>query len=212
MTTICSCRTNLFPKMLLSRLGIFPRKLYSYLYFQSWNLGLWTPPDRKFLRREILPAFGREKEIRNVLFVGVRRYTESYAANFSRQSFVTLDIDPAMERFGGKNHITADVRALPRERFAEPFDLAVLNGVIGFGLNDQSSVAGALKSLAGSMRSGAWLVLGAQPQHLALVNLERIEEMRDNFAEVEFEGHHSYTFAFPFLGSVFHQYRFFIRR
>jgi hypothetical protein len=188
-------------------------KIYSFLYFQSWNFGLWSPPDRKFLNRELLPFFARSKEIRTVLFVGVRRYTKVCAKIFSDRRFITIDNDPKLKRFGSSNHITDDVRNLSRWRpqFSEGLDLIVLNGVIGFGLNDKKSVEAVLEVLTGNLRSGGWLVVGGNPLHFQAVALDEMPILKERYtpAKLGSERQHLYTFSFPLFPGIFHQYRFF---
>lgn len=70
-----------------------------------------------------------------------------------------MDIDPARAELGAKDHVTGDVRDL-ESLFGEPFDVILLNGVIGYGLNDRDSVDRCLRACAARLRPGGTLVLG----------------------------------------------------
>lgn len=194
----------------------FFKKLYSYFYFQSWNLGLWTPPDRRFLKNQILPSYAENPDVKTVLFVGVRRYTRTYTKFFKRAQFITIDNDPAAERFGSRDHICADIRTLGQwqSRFPRGLDLVFLNGVIGFGLNDVASVEETIQLLARHLRPGGRLVLGVNPLKDSHISLDRLESLRANFSPVGLtnEAPDRYTFSFPLLPGARHEYRFFARR
>ena len=151
----------------------FFSKIYQFFYFQTWSWGFWTPPDRKFLKEELLPYFGRQVGLEHILFVGVRRYTKSYSEIFSRKNFVTIDSDPKQASYGSGRHEVVDVCS----HVGGPYDLVVLNGVIGFGLNHFSQVRSAIENLSRQMSQGAWFVLGVRPQDFT-------EEMNSYILEI----------------------------
>lgn len=132
----------------------------------AWKNGRYTPPDRRVLEREILPALAAEPNVDRVLSVGVAWYTQRYANAFENKTFVTLDLDPERAIFaaGGarsSRHVVGDLRDLERHVDAsEPFDLVLMNGVIGYGLDQRDDVDRALRACAARMRSGGTLVLG----------------------------------------------------
>jgi hypothetical protein len=103
-----------------------------------------------------------------VLSVGVAWYTHRYAAIFAKQTFVTIDVDPT--RAGGEHHLVGDLRDLERlVDGAEPFDVILMNGVIGFGLNRRDDVDRALRACAARLRSQGTLLLGIneeKPTHV----------------------------------------------
>lgn len=123
----------------------------------AWKRGKYTPPDRALFEGEILPLLA--KDARRVLSVGVAWYTRRYGDAFRDAHFATMDIDPARAEFGAKDHRTGDVRDL-ETLFPEPFDLVLMNGVIGYGLNDADSVDAGLRACAARLVPGGTLVLG----------------------------------------------------
>jgi hypothetical protein len=127
----------------------------------AWKRGRYTPPDRRLFVEEILPALAREPGTDRILSVGVSWYTTGYPDAFPGKVFATLDIDPARASYGGPRHEVGDLRALERHFPAsEPFDVILMNGVIGYGLDEAGSVDEALRAVAAGLREGGTLVLG----------------------------------------------------
>ena len=192
------------------------KKVYNFLYFQSWNFGLWSPPDRRFLVSRIFRYFSESRKIRRILFVGVRRYTKKYESKFSPdQKFVTIDYDEAIKKFGAHRHIVDDVRQCGRHVSTpiEKFDLIFLNGIIGYGLNDSESVNDGLAALAAVMHPKAWLVIGNHPEQTQVVNLDNLPAMISFFTPTAFPptGHKTHSFKLPTYSGFHHEYRFYRR-
>ena len=190
------------------------KKVYNFLYFQSWNFGLWSPPDRRFLVSEIFRHFSKSHDIHRILSVGVRRYTRKYEHEFSRdQTFVTVDYDIGVRGFGARHHFIADVRKCDRlfSKKDEKFDLIFLNGIIGYGLNDSESVNDGLTALAAIAHPEAWLVIGNHPAQTKLVNLDQLPAMNSFFTPTAFPptGLQAHSFKLPTYSGVHHEYRFY---
>src|SRR5687768_11038380 len=93
--------------------------------------------DRRYLREVIFPSVASAGRSR-VLFVGVRGYTKSYGSIFERVGveFWTCDIDPAASPYGAPNrHATADARRLDSAFSLQFFDVVMLNGLFGWGVD-----------------------------------------------------------------------------
>lgn len=133
----------------------------------AWKHGKYTPPDRKLLEQEILPALAAASE--RVLFVGVQWYTARYRAIFEGKTFATIDPKAELAEFGSEMHAVDFVENV-NAHFAETtFDAVVMNGVIGYGLNDAQKIDAALAALAHKMTKGGVLVLGVneeKPSHV----------------------------------------------
>jgi hypothetical protein len=113
------------------------------------------------LEEAILPALAAEPETKRVLSVGVAWYTARYVEAFAGRRFATLDLDPARAAFGSAEHVVGDLRELERHFAAsEPFDLILMNGVIGYGLDAPDDVERALRACAARLRAGGTLVIG----------------------------------------------------
>lgn len=127
----------------------------------AWRRGRYTPPDRKLLEDTILPGLAAEPSIQRVLSVGIAWYTHRYAAIFERQAFVTIDLDPTRAAAATGEHVVGDLCDLETLFAAgDAFDLVLMNGVIGFGLNAPPDVDRALAAVAARLRPGGTLLLG----------------------------------------------------
>jgi SAM-dependent methyltransferase len=136
----------------------------------AWKRGRYMPPDRRLFVEEILPALAREPGTDRILSVGVSWYTTGYPAAFPGKVFATIDIDPTRAEHAGARHAVGDVRELaghfPEN---EPFDLVLMNGVIGYGLDAPKAVDEGLRAVASRLRPGGTLVLGVneeKPTHV----------------------------------------------
>jgi len=134
----------------------------------AWKRGRYTPPDRKVFEGEILPLLAAEPDVARVLSVGVAWYTQRYANAFRGKRFVTMDIDASRAALGAPEHVTGDCKDL-EALFDAPFDVILMNGVIGYGLNDSDAVERGLRAAAARLRPGGTLVLGVneeKPTHV----------------------------------------------
>lgn len=191
-------------------------RAYSFLYFQSWNLGLWTPPDRKFLTRDLFAYYSQDVHVRSILFVGVRRYTSRYAQYFKDTPFVTIDIDATQERYGAKRHLTGNVCDLEswQNEFPDGVDLVFLNGVIGFGLNREEDIERALEGLSAGMNPGATVVFGINPHVCDHSYLENSRTLTRHFTRTmsPISGKRFDLFTFPGLRRAQHEYHYYRRQ
>lgn len=146
--------------------SILGRYLGYVVYGGLWLLGCYRPPDRKLLEQVILPYYGSRNEFRRILFVGVRRYVTSYQRFFVDKRYVTIDPVPHTRWFGAACHVMDRVENADRYFDGESFDLIVMNGVIGWGLNDEESIERALKVCSYCLRQGGELVLGLNEERL----------------------------------------------
>ena len=119
-------------------------------------------PDRIHMEKTILPALAAGG-FRRVLFVGCRRYTTHYGRWFTDRGieYWTTDIDPNAGRWGDKHHhVTADVRDLDRHFEPHSFDLVLLNGVFGFGVDEPDAMNRTLDTLHTLMMPDGLLLVG----------------------------------------------------
>ena len=145
-------------------MGLFQWARASVLHF-AWKRGRYTPPDRRLLQGEILPALARDPKNEAVLFVGVQWYTAPYWKLFEPESRIsTIDMKPELAPFGATDHVVGDVCELEKAFPTKTFDAIVMNGVIGFGLNEPKAIDRALASCAKKLRDGGLLILGINEQ------------------------------------------------
>jgi len=98
--------------------------------------------ERLFFENVMIPAFGLFN-VRNILFVGVAPYTWHYSKLFKRNGIVmhSLDCRPEAAVWGAKgNHVTGDVLNVRSLLGDVKFDLVILMGVIGYGLNKPDDI------------------------------------------------------------------------
>jgi SAM-dependent methyltransferase len=116
--------------------------------------------DRRLLEREILPWFGERAEYGRVLFVGCDWYTRHYDSFFAGREYWTIEKDPARRRYGGERHVTDSVVNLAAHFAEASFELILMNGVLGWGLDDPAEAEAGLEACASRLAPGGVLLLG----------------------------------------------------
>jgi SAM-dependent methyltransferase len=191
---------------------IFLKKLYSYLYFHSWRLGLWTPPDRKLLQSAIFPFFAEKKDCQNILFVGWADFCQGYARAFAGKNFISIDPDKGKAPFA-KDHQHFSLRVEDLNSQLAPgfrFDVIFLNGVLGYGTNQQDSAEEVLLSCQNLLKPGGWLMTGVNPHHLGEIEYHNLEGLKFfSPATPSFLKSSEIQMKFPFFPGLFHTYRFY---
>ena len=133
---------------------------------------------RHYLESYILPVVAASARGR-VLFVGCRSYTFHYRRYFLHNNidYWTSDIDPAARIWGERRkHLVCDVRVLHRHVPARSFDLVMLNGVFGYGIDDIHSMNQSIGSIYRVLKPGGHLLIGwnkdrvTDPQMLPDIN------------------------------------------
>jgi SAM-dependent methyltransferase len=116
--------------------------------------------DRRILEQEILPWFGEREEFRRVLFVGCDWYTRHYDSFFDSHEYWTLEKDAARRRYGAERHVVDSVANLAEHFPESSFELILMNGVLGWGLDDPGEAEAALQACATRLAPGGVLLLG----------------------------------------------------
>jgi SAM-dependent methyltransferase len=153
-------------RMLMLVPGSFRRRLVRYvprplLYGLSWVLMLGMP-DRVVLDKKIIPAL-IDSGAETVLSIGVAYYNAHHPALFAARGaeLWTIDIDQQKAIWGSPSrHITGDAVDLALHLAPETLDAVILNGVLGYGIDDARSVDRALRSIAATLKPGGRLVIG----------------------------------------------------
>jgi hypothetical protein len=139
-----------------------------------WLTGLYLPPDRRLLERVILPWYARQGWCRRVLFVGVRVYVRHYPRLFRDREYVTIDRNPRMRWFGARRHIVDSVEHLDRHVPAGHFDVVILNGVLGWGVNDTAAAAVTLDACRRALRLDGHLVIGVNDSRMRVSDADAV--------------------------------------
>lgn len=119
-------------------------------------------PDRQYMKRTAYPALAATRPQR-VLSVGVQRYNLSNARIFEGAGceFWTTDIVPESAKYGIKDrHVVADVKEIDRHFALTYFDLVILNGVFGHGVNDLTSQEQTISAIRKILTPRGALVVG----------------------------------------------------
>jgi len=103
--------------------------------------------DRRLLEGDILPWFASSGRPRRILFVGCDWYTKHYERNFSGRDYWTLERVASRRRHGAAQHVTDSVTNVRAHFPARHFDLILLNGVLGWGLDRPDEARRALAAL-----------------------------------------------------------------
>ena len=117
---------------------------------------------RNYMETCILPTVAASAGTR-VLFVGCRSYTFHYRQYFLHNNvdYWTSDIDPAARIWGERRkHLICDVRVLDRHAPARSFDLVMLNGVFGYGVDDSQSMNASIASIHRVLKPNGHLLIG----------------------------------------------------
>jgi len=131
------------------------------IYGVSWVMMLGMP-DRVILDRKIIPML-IDRGAKRVLSIGVAYYNAHHPALFAKRGVElwTIDIDPQKARWGSPGrHVTGNALDLPRHLPSQSFDAVIFNGVLGDGIDDESSVNRVLTAIAAILKPRGLLVVG----------------------------------------------------
>ena len=119
-----------------------------------------TSPDRLILEKCILPYFARDLAVHKVLFVGCSAYTQKYKEFFRAQEYWTIDAKRVKRKYGSERHIIDSIANIAKHVVKDYFDVVIMNGVIGFGLNRMSDIEQAIDACYEVLASGGILLVG----------------------------------------------------
>jgi hypothetical protein len=148
---------------------VVPQWLRKSLYHAMLDRRIERLPSRRFIHATLLPLLA-DAGCADLLFVGVQSYNNRIARICARLGFRlwTIDVDPAAARWGAAGrHIVADVREIDRHMAAHVFDAVILNGVLGYGIDDPRGAEAAVRALATVVRPNGFVVIGWNPGRVA---------------------------------------------
>jgi len=162
--------------------------------------------DRNVLENIIFPYLLAEYDLKTVLDIGREDYQEFYNVFFKNQELWTLDFNPEHEEFGSPNrHIIDDAVNIKKHFQSEYFDLVLINGVIGWGLDDKEKIEKTIAGIIEILKPNGILVIGWNNfKDIPVINPDSIKTLRglkpfvfpplktDKFECVN--GNHTYNF------------------
>ena len=116
--------------------------------------------DRMILENTILPYFARITAIQKVLFVGCAAYTQRYQELFRAQEYWTIDPKRGKRKYGSEQHIVDSITNIEQHVVKNYFDVVMMNGVIGFGLNRIPEIEHAIDACYEVLASAGILLVG----------------------------------------------------
>jgi hypothetical protein len=160
-------------------------------------------PDRKLLVGWILPKLSKPGI--TMLWVGCQPYTQPYLEIIERLGAIcwTLDTNPSARWWGhSRRHIVGDLQRVGTLYLPQQFDVALVNGVFGYGLNTRDGQSDAIVGLARVLKPDGLLMLGwnthraSDPLRLPAIERFFIRSRRPGFDQrITFpEGTHVYDF------------------
>lgn len=165
-----------------------------------------TSPDRHLLENTILPYFATMPAVGKVLFVGCSAYTQWYQELFAGQEYWTIDPKAVKRKYGAERHIVDSITHVQRYVAAQYFDVIIMNGVIGFGLNRLPDIERAIDACHAILAAEGILLVGWNDTvRRTPVDLRAVRAL-GRFREYDFEplgachvraeGAHRHTFSF----------------
>jgi SAM-dependent methyltransferase len=147
-------------------------------------------PDRALLVGRILPELSKPGI--TMLWVGCRPYTRPYLKIIEGGGAMcwTLEIDPAARCWGHpQRHIAGDLQRVGTLYQSGQFDMALVNGIFGYGLDTLQGQDEAVEGLARILKPGGILMLGwntdrsSDPMQLPAVRQFFIRSQRPGFEQ-----------------------------
>ena len=116
--------------------------------------------DRLILEEAILPHFVRDIAVQKVLFVGCSAYTQRYKEFFMTKEYWTIDPKHVKRKYGSERHIVDSITNIEKHVVKNYFDVVIMNGVIGFGLNRIADIEQAIAACYAILAHDGILLVG----------------------------------------------------
>jgi hypothetical protein len=145
--------------------AVVPRRIRKGFYLALLDRRIEHLPSRRFIHQTLLPLLAGA-DCANLLFIGIQGYNRQIARTCRSLGLTlwTLDIDPAAVRWGAPGrHVIGDVRTLDQQIAPGFFDAAIMNGVLGYGVDDPQGAEAAIRALAAVVRPSGFVVIGWNP-------------------------------------------------
>jgi hypothetical protein len=185
---------GVMPMMVQSIITHLVQRLSGLIHTFSLEPEQIISQDRMILEDTILPYFSRRTAIQKVLFVGCAAYTQRYQELFRTQEYWTIDPKRGKRKYGSERHIVDSITNIEQHVVKNYFDVVIMNGVIGFGLNRIGAIEQAIDACYEVLASAGILLVGwndvARRTPIDIRSLRAINK----FAEYHFEPLHAYHY------------------
>jgi SAM-dependent methyltransferase len=142
--------------------------------------------DRAVLEQIIVPFVLSRFDPQRVLDIGREPYGAFYNEFYVGRELWTIDWDATKAPFGAPNHIVDDVANLRNHFPADYFGFVLMNGVFGWGLNEEAAIEKALTAVYDVLAPGGLFILGWNDiPDLVPVPLTQVQALRQ-FAPYRF--------------------------
>jgi SAM-dependent methyltransferase len=148
--------------------NLLPSQLYRMLALLITSR-VTLSSDRQYMTGNILPALA-SINVNRVLFVGCKSFTAHYGKQLTRVGidYWTTDIDPKAAIWGEKDHhIVCDIAKIDEAFPSAWFDVILLNGVFGYGVNRESEMNQAVAAIGRILRRNGMLLIGWNTNEIA---------------------------------------------
>ena len=143
--------------------------------------------DRLILEKIILPHLAATNSYKRILFVGCSAYTQWYREFFNNEEYWTIDPIDMKRRYGSDRHVIDSIINVRKHVEKDYFDIILMNGVIGFGLNQIGDIERAVDACYEVLaRQGILLVGWNDTRRRTPVDLHSIRAL-GKFREYYFE-------------------------
>jgi hypothetical protein len=162
--------------------------------------------DRSILEGVILPYFAENISFQRILFVGCSAYTQWYEEFFRTKEYWTIDPKHVKRKYGAKQHIVDSITNIGRHVSKNYFDVIIMNGVVGYGLNRVSDIEQAIDACYEALVSEGILLVGwndtPRRTPIDIRAIHTLSKLREYYFDplqachYRTEGAHRHTFSF----------------
>jgi SAM-dependent methyltransferase len=158
---------------LIDRFSLEPKRISSH--------------DRLILEKTILPYLATIGSYRKILFVGCSAYTQWYQEFFNNKEYWTIDPIRAKKKYAADRHLIDSITNVRKYIDQDYFDVILMNGVIGFGLNQLREIEQAVEACYEVLAQQGILLIGwNDTRRRTPVDLRSVRPLR-KFREYYFE-------------------------
>jgi hypothetical protein len=138
--------------------------------------------------------------------VGCSAYTQRYEEFFTGKEYWTIDPKRVKRQYGAQRHVVDSVTNVGRYVARHYFDLIIMNGVIGFGLNRVDDIEQAVAACYEALARHGILLVGwndtPRRMPIELCQVQALAKFREYYFDplqachYRAEGAHRHTFSF----------------